>query len=484
MTDADTLVAQLDAALPMPSIVRRDVVLVAGPWLGGASSVVTALRKRLPEHTVVEADEVAAGQAPAAVVFVVSATAPLTESDCALLDAVAADTDAVIGVVTKIDVHRTWRDVLDADRAVLAQRAPRYRDMRWVGTAAAPDLGVAVIDELVTALRDILADATRDRRNRLRALENRLLTVQRRLELEVAGAGRGARLGALRTERTAALHRYRVEKSQRSIALRAQVQHARLTLTYFARNRCASVRTELQEDLAALGRRGLAHFPDEVRRRAAEVADDVAAGVVRQLGDVGEELGLAVEPVDSRPAVEVRAAPSRARGAETRLMLLLGGGFGVGVALTLSRVFAGLAPQWAVGGVLGGAVIGVALTVWVVAVRGLLHDRAVLDRWVVEVIGRQRTAVEEWVAARVLAAEASLGRAAAERDAADHARTEDTIARIDREIREHATAGARAAAARDRHVPVIESALAAVGHELDALNTAKPTDSRSSESFL
>lgn len=476
MTDVETLVSQIDPALSMPSIVRRDVVLVAGPWLAGTSSVVTALRKRLPEHTVVEADELASGQAPAAVVFVVSATAPLAESDCVLLDSVTADTDVVIGVVAKIDVHRTWRDVLDADRALLAQRAPRYRDMPWVGAAAAPDLGVPVVDELVTALCELLADETRDRRNHLRSMENRLLTAHRRLELEVAGAGREARLADLRTQRTAALHRYRVDKSQRSIALRAQIQQARLGLTYFARNRCASVRTELQEDVAALSRRGLARFPDEVRRRAAEIADDVAAGVTRQLTDVGEELGLAVEPVDSRPAVEVGAAPWRARGAETRLMLLLGGGFGVGVALTLSRVFADLAPQWAVGGALGGAVVGVALTLWVVGVRALLHDRAVFDRWVVEVLGRQRTAMEEWVATRVLGAEASLGRAAAERDAADRARIEDTVARIDREIREYATAGARAAALRDRQAPAIERALAAVRDELDALHTAEQTN--------
>ena len=159
-------------------------------------------------------------------------------------------------------------------------------------------------------------------------------------------------------------------------------------------------------------------------------------------------------------------------------MLLLGGGFGVGVALTLSRVFADLAPQWALGGALGGAVIGVALTLWVVGVRALLHDRAVFDRWVVEVLGRQRTAMEEWVATRVLGAEASLGRAAAERDAADRARTEDTIARIDREIREHVTAGARAVVLRDRQSPAIERALAAVRDELGALRTAKQTNSR------
>ncbi|APE19316.1 hypothetical protein BOH72_20310 [Mycobacterium sp. WY10] len=474
MTDpVDTVVSQIDPSLPAPSIVRRDVVLVAGPWLAGVSSVVVALGDRLPECTVVEADALAAGEAPTAVVFVVSATAPLTESDCALLDSVAADTDAVIGVVSKIDVHRTWREVLDTDRALLAQRSPRYRDVPWVGAAAAPDLGTPVVEELVTCLRHTLAEDSLDRRNRLRAWENRLLTLQSRLDRDLAGAGREARLAALREQRTAVLQQFRLDKSQRSIALRSRIQQARLELSYFARNRCASVRTELQEDIAGLSRRAVDGFGDQVRRRATEVADDVAEGVSRQLADIGEELDLAVDPVDSQPVVEVGAAPLRARGPENRLMLLLGAGFGLGVALTLSRMLADLAPQWSVGGAIGGAVLGVVLTLWVVGVRSLLQDRAVLDRWVVEVTGRVRTAMEEWEARSVLAAEASLGRSAAERDAADSARTGDAVARIDREIREHAVAGAHAAAARDRHVPVIESALVAVHEELDALNRCK-----------
>ena len=103
-------------------------------------------------------------------------------------------------------------------------------------------------------------------------------------------------------------------------------------------------------------------------------------------------------------------------------MMLLGAGFGLGVALTLSRLFADLAPQWALGGAIGGAVVGLAAALWVVGVRGLLHDRAVLDRWVAEVTTGLRTAMEEWVATRVLAAEASLGRAAAERDAVERRR--------------------------------------------------------------
>lgn len=472
MTDiVDTVVARIDPGLPAPSIVRRDVVVVAGPWLAGSSSVVAALRERLPEHTVVEADELAAGEAPTVVVFVVSATAPMTESDCALLDVVAADTDAVIGVVSKIDVHRTWRDVLEDNSTLLAQRASRYRAMRWVGAAAAPDLGPPVVDDLVVVLVATLADDTVQRRNRLRAWENRLLALSDRLDRDAAGTGREARLAALREQRTAALHRSRLDKSERTISMRSQVQQARLQLSYFARNRCASVRTELQEDVADLTRRTLASFEDYVRRRADEVVDEVCDGVAHQLGDVAAELDLAVEPGrQARPIFEVGAAPSRSRGPETRLMLLLGAGFGIGLALTLSRLIAGLAPQWALGGAVGGAIVGMAVTMWVVGVRGLLHDRSVADRWVVEVTTGLRTAMEEWVASCVLAAEAALARAAAERDTAEAVRTDELVAGIDREIREHVAAGARAAAARDRRGPVLARALAAVRAEIDDLN--------------
>ncbi|OYN81108.1 hypothetical protein [Mycolicibacterium sphagni] len=428
------------------------VVLVAGPWLAGTTSLVAALRDRMPEHRVLEAAELAAGEAPAAVVFVVSAAAPLTASDCALLDVVAAGTDAVIAVVSKIDVHRTWREVLAADQALLTERAARYRELPWVGVAAAPDLGLPVVDDLVTALRTVLADNTLTRRNRLRAKENRLLTAD--------GAAREGCVAALRDQRAAVLRRFRLDKSERTIAMRSQIQQARVRLSSFARARCASARTELQDDVAALTRRGLAGFTDEVRRRAAEVGDDVRDEVTGHLADVVEQLGLASDVATPEgPRYEVGAAPVRSRNAETRLMMLLGAGFGLGIALTITRLLADLAPQWALRGAIGGAVLGLIVTLWVVSVRGLLRDRAVLDRWVVEVTAGLRTAMEEWVATQVLAAEASMGRAGAERDAVDGADMEDAVARIDAEIREQTVRRARAAAVRDRAVAAVRAEL-------------------------
>ena len=103
MTDpiaaADAVVAAVDPGLSSPGVESRDVVLVTGPWLAGATSLIDALRERMPEQAFVEADDLSPADAPVAVVFVVSAIASLTESDCALVDLAANYTDLVIGVV-------------------------------------------------------------------------------------------------------------------------------------------------------------------------------------------------------------------------------------------------------------------------------------------------------------------------------------------------------------------------------------------------
>lgn len=464
---ADAVVAAVDPGLTSPGVHSTDAVLVTGPWLAGVSSLVAELRARLPAVRIVEADELPAGDAPAAVVFAVSAVSELTESDCALVELAADHTDLVIGAVTKIDAHPEWRDVLAADRRLLAERVHRFADVPWTGVAAAPGAGAPQVDELVELLTCRLADPRTQRRNRLRAWESRLEKVLARYDADGAGADRRARVSTLRDQRDAIRRERRMEKSQRSIALRSQLQQARVQLAYFARNRCASVRGELQEDVSGLTRRRLADFESEVRERAAEVVADVDEGVATHLADVAAELGLDGPGSAEPSAVPDLPAPAlRSRRLETRLMMLLGAGFGLGVALAVSRLFAGLDPGLTVAGLAAGAAAGLAVTVWVVGIRSLLHDRGVIDRWVVDATTRLRSAVEETVATRVLAAEAELTRQAAEKDLAD---AEDAAARVDAieaELREHAVATARAAALRDRRAPALRRALAAVRDEL------------------
>lgn len=432
----DELVAAIApglAGLGLPVINRREVVLVTGPWLAGVSGVRAALAERLPQRRFVETAELGPGDAPVAVVFVVSAATALTESDCVLLDTAAEHTDAVVAVVSKIDVHRGWRDVLTSNRDRLAARASRYARVPWVGAAAAPELGEPYLDDLVAAIQKQLADPAVARRNMLRAWESRLLMVARRFDGDAQSAGRRARVDALRQQRRTVLRQGRQSKSEHTIALRAQIQHARVKLSYFARNRCSLLRVELQEHVAGLSRKDIARFAAYTRGRVQEV---------------------------------VVAPPLTSRRLEIRLTTLLGAGFGLGIALTLSRLVAGLTPGLAASGMVAGVAIGLAVTAWVVNARALLHDRVVVDRWTGEVTASLRSVVEQLVATRVVAVETLLSTAISERDDAENARVADQVSIIDGELREHAVAAARAAALRDREMPAVRAALEAVRAEL------------------
>ena len=472
VAQVDTLVARIGPQLDSPAIHRRDVVLVTGPWMAGVSAVAAALRERLPQQKFVESADLGPGDAPMAVVFVVSAAAHLTESDCALLDAAAEYTDAVVGVVSKIDVHRSWRDVVSANRDMLAAHAPRYGRVPWVGAAALPDLGDPDVDDLVQTVSAQLVESDLARRNRLRAWAFRLQMVAGRLDREVEGAGRRARVDALRDERGTALRERRESKTQRAITLRGQIQQARVQLSYFARNRCSSVRTELQEDAAGLSRRNMPGFEAYTRGRLDEVVAEVGEGTATHLADVAQVTGVSVAlpELEKLPKVDVPPPPLKSRRHETWLMMLLGAGFGLGVALTLTRlvgpVASRLSPGLAIAGAAACVGVGLAVTFVVINIRGLLHDRALLDRWAGDVTSSLRSVVEELVATRVLVAESLLTTALMAQDEAENAQVADQVSVIDRELREHAMAEARAAAARDREMPPVKAALDAVRAEL------------------
>ncbi|MGH3633195.1 hypothetical protein [Mycobacterium sp.] len=468
VAEVDALVAAVGPRLSPPVGQCADVVLVTGPWLAGVSGVVAALRERLPDRTFVESADLAVGEAPMAVVFVVSAAAVITGSDCALLDAATPDTDVVVGVVSKTDLHRNWRDVLVADRDEVAAHASRYRTVPWVGAATVPERGEPRVDELVATLEEQLADPGIARRNRLRAWEYRLKTVAGRYDRDAQGAGRQARVEALREERNTVLRQRRLAKSERTITLRSQIQQARVQLSYFVRNRCASVRSELQEDVAALTRRTLPEFEADARSRLGQVIAEVDEGTTAQLADVAQVLSLtAASPGPAAlPSPEVGTPPLKSRRLETRLVMLLGAGFGLGVALTLGRLLASLAPGLTAAGTVACVAIGLAAAVWVVGTRGLLADRALLDRWVGEATGSLRSAVEQLVATRMLAAESALSAALGEQDEAESARVAARVGVIDTELREHGVAAARAAALREREMPTLQAALDAVRAEL------------------
>ncbi|WP_235571475.1 hypothetical protein [Mycobacterium sp. Root265] len=467
--DLDARMSALAPGLTPPRPVPGAAVLVIGPWLAGVTSLAAALRERMPEREFVEAEERAPDIAPVAVVFAVSAVAPLAESDCGVLEGAVRHTDLVVGALTKIDVHRDWRAVLSADAGAVGARIPRLGGMPWVGVAAAPANGRPHLDGLVAVLREALSDDTLVRRNRLRTWETHLSD----LIGAASEAAADAEAAALHRRREDILRDARLSRSERTIALRSRIQQARVQLGYFARNRCASVRTELSEDAATwgglpwVGRRRADDFQTHVAGRAAVVVAEVDSGVTEQFRDIAAELGLAAPPAPpAAPVPKVGGAGLPSRRLEMQLMMVLGAGFGLGVALAASRLFSGLAPGLTAVGAVAGGLLGLLLTVWVVGIRGLLHDRAQLDRWVGRVAAALREDTEALVATRVLAAEVDFtGQAAAadERAAAETARQLDAL---DARLRERAVSAARAASAAERRLPALHAALNAVRDDL------------------
>ena len=332
-------------------------MLVAGPARAGVSSLLAGLRERMPGHRFVEAHETAQDTAPVALVFVVSATAPIGAEDCAAAHAWAAHTDAVIGVVNKIDDHRTWRQVLAADRALLAAHEPRLAAVAWVGAAAAPRLGAAQLDAVVAALQREVSDPDLARRNDARARQS------------VAAA-------------------LRAEQAQG----RLRLQRTRLDLTSAARRACTDLRAELQFEARAATSRTRSEVVARMRHRWTEVLAQVDGEIADRTA------GLADLPATPVPAACPPDPPPRSRRLETQLMVVLGAGFGVGVALMVARL-AGMP--------IAGVVPGVVVAAWVVRARAVLHDRAVLDRWAVDVVDQLRTELLDRVSARLLEVDAA-----------------------------------------------------------------------------
>lgn len=468
IAEVDAQIAEIAPSARAPAPRRREVIAVTGPWLAGATAVASALLDRLPHWPVREVCELTPGDAPSALVFVVSAASALTASDCALLDAAATDTDLVIGVVSKIDVHRQWPAMRQAASETLAEYAPRYRNVAWVGVAAAPLCGDPRVEELVAALVDTLGSSDTLRRNRLRSWESKLSSETDRIDRDARGQDRSARVATVQEHRETLARQRRESTSEQMICLRSGIAQARVQLSAFARKRCASVRGELAEDAAGMNRRRLPEFEDYVRDRHADVIAEVDEGITEHLADLAGELALSSAATGSTApsAIETGAPVLASRALETQLMLVLGAGFGLGLALTLSRIFDHLAPGLSAAGAVACTAIGIAVTVWVVRVRGLLADRAALQRWVGDCTTALSSALQETVALRVVDAEAAFSAEVAARIRTESARAAERIAVLDRELREHAAATARAVRARDRHLPALQRALQAVRAEL------------------
>jgi hypothetical protein len=215
--------------------------------------------------------------------------------------------------------------------------------------------------------------------------------------------------------------------------VRARVQQARIRLVFDVRARCAQILADLREAACEAPRGGVAEFEARVHAVAEAFVGDIHAEIDRELAVVGADLSLNVRTIDGPPRTPDIGIPRRRTDRlQLRLTAVLGAGFGIGVALAVSRLIVGALHGSEGAALAAGGVLGALAALWVIGARGLLQDRAALERWAAEVVAALRAKGDEFVTSRLLTTEIALGGQLA-------ARNDDQavlIARIDAELRQ------------------------------------------------
>jgi hypothetical protein len=187
------------------------------------------------------------------------------------------------------------------------------------------------------------------------------------------------------------------------VVTRADVHQLRVRLAQWVRAECTDALGRWRADAASVARGGAAAYEARVRAAAAAMIDEIDGRVVRDVR------ALTDRHAEAR-SLEIRLptlVPTPRR-VENQLTGVLGAGFGLGAALASGRLLAEVTGGPALAGVVGGALVGIAVTLWLIAARNLLHTRAVLDRWAVDVAAAVRSHCEALVASRLLTVEVAL----------------------------------------------------------------------------
>jgi hypothetical protein len=187
-------VGYVQAEGPAP-LLRHGVGLIDTPGVGGLAAV----------HGDIT---LAALSRADALVFTLSAGAPLSRPELDFLSRAAARIDTVVLLLTKTDAYPGWRRVMEEDRELLRDRAPRFADgpilpvsaklaRLAVATETGDDPHLAAelrMDSGLNDLEQLLIDRVAARRTRLRMANATRLTATTLEQVSAAYAARAATL--------------------------------------------------------------------------------------------------------------------------------------------------------------------------------------------------------------------------------------------------------------------------------------------------
>jgi len=410
---------------PVPLLERLS--LVDTPGVGGLDSMHGELAK-----------EAAAGAT--ALLFVVDASAPFTSTELQFLRDVGERVETVVFALTKVDMFRGWREVMEADKQLLREHAPRFADAvfhpvsaRMFETAAkAPNEQMAAmlreksgVAAIQTALQELLVgrSAMLGEANTLRALSSALGELKAKLQAESRALSAGeAEAEQLRERRDQLQAERRSSTRGWQLKLRGEVQRTRVEVGHESSRQMRDAQTHFRQLIDAAKRDELAALPQQVDIALQTTSQRISMLLSQRLNQVTnvslselfspEELDV-IRAQFARaggPPVVLRPPDKKPPTAEDKLLVFMGISGGVGAGKVAALPLAGVAILNPV--VLPATIIiGLGAGWWMARTRKHAADKQHMKQWLVEAIADARSTLDQLVAEQLIEAEQQLSMA-------------------------------------------------------------------------
>ncbi|WP_116043158.1 dynamin family protein [Amycolatopsis palatopharyngis] len=412
----------VEVAGPVPLLER--VTVVDTPGVGGLEAAHAEL-----------AMEAAANAT--ALLFVVDASSPFTSSELQFLRNMGDRVETVIFALSKTDQFRGWRQVLDADRELLTEHAPRFANSPIHAVSArmfemadkAPNEQAAAmlreksgVAELQTAVQELLVgrSAMLGEANTLRALSSALGEQHSRLQTERRALSAGEEEAAALRERRDQLAAERRSSTRGwQLRLRGEVQRTRVEIGHEGSRQMRDAQSWFRQRIDAAKREQLAAMPQQVDAALQSISQRVSTMLAHRLNRV-TDIALAelfsAEELDviraqfaraGGPPVVLRPPDRRPPSAEDKLLVFMGVSGGVGAGKLAAAPLAGVALLNPV--ILPATiVIGLGAGWWMARTRRHAADKQHMKQWLVESIADARSTLDQLVAEQLIEAEQQL----------------------------------------------------------------------------
>ncbi|UJW34100.1 dynamin family protein [Saccharothrix sp. AJ9571] len=407
---------------PVPLLER--VSIVDTPGVGGLDSMHAEL-----------AMEAAANAT--ALLFVVDASAPFTSSELNFLRSMGDRVETVVFALTKTDQFRGWRQVLDADRELLNEHAPRFADavfhpvsarMFEMAAKAPNEQGRTMlrersgVAELQAAMQEMLVgrSAMLGEANTLRALSSALGEQHSKLQSERRALSAGEAEAELLRERRDQLAAERRSSTRGwQLRLRGEIQRTRVEIGHDGNRQMRDAQSYFRQQIDAAKREQIQELPGQVDVALQTLSQRMSLALAQRLNQV-TDVALAElfsqEELDviraqfaraGSPPVVLRPPDKRPPTAEDKLLVFMGVSGGVGAGKLVAAPLAGLALFNPV--VLPATiVIGLGAGWWMARTRRHAADKQHMKQWLVESIADARSTLDQLVAEQLIEAEQQL----------------------------------------------------------------------------